>query len=228
MSPIRRMFDGVAHRYDFLNHTLSLFQDISWRKKSCRMLTGLVPEKARLLDLCGGTGDFAITYAKIIGKPSLSVIGDFSLGMLSLVPAKTTEAFPVQMNALGLPFPKEMFDVVLNGFGMRNVANTRKGLQETYRVLKPGGCFVTLEFFAPDGLFNRFFYKGLAPLFIPAVGAFFSGKKDAYEYLVRSIQRFLKVKEYATLAEECGFEVLKLESCDFGIAYRLLLRKKSV
>lgn len=224
ISSVRKMFDGIAHRYDFLNHALSLFRDVAWRRACCRSLKNIVTQEARVLDLCGGTGDFIITYEKFLGKPELSLVGDFSFGMLSRVKGKTTVP-ALQVDAMCMPFLNETFDVVLNGFGMRNLPDTRKGLEETFRVLAPGGHFVTLEFFSPENIFNQFFYGALAPLFIPVVGAFFSGKKESYEYLVNSIRRFLKVTEYAVMAREIGFEVTYVKACDFGIAYRVLLFK---
>lgn len=226
VSPIRKMFDGIAHRYDFLNHALSLFRDVAWRKASCRMLEKKQMSSVLLLDLCGGTGDFAKTYAQEIGTPKLSVVGDFSYGMLSRSVSKSKEAFALQIDALKTPFSENAFNVILNGFGMRNLSDVSQGLDEVKRILKPGAYFITLEFFAPSNWFTRFFYYGLAPLFIPLVGAFFSGKKEAYEYLVNSVRRFLTVDEYVQLAEKKGFEVEKVKACDFGIAYRVLMRKK--
>jgi demethylmenaquinone methyltransferase/2-methoxy-6-polyprenyl-1,4-benzoquinol methylase len=82
-----------------------------------------------------------------------------------------------------------------------------------------------LEFFAPRNPFNRFFYGILAPVFIPLLGAFFSGKKEAYEYLVNSIKRFLPVKDFCRMAEECGFQVEKVKSFNGGISYGVFLRK---
>ena len=116
--------------------------------------------------------------------------------------------------------------VVLNGFGMRNLPDAKGGLQESCRVLSPGGYLMVLEFFSPRQAFNRFFYKCLAPLFIPFLGAIFSGKRDAYEYLVYSILRFLPVKDFCNLATENGFEVVSVKPCFFGVAYRVLLKKK--
>jgi demethylmenaquinone methyltransferase/2-methoxy-6-polyprenyl-1,4-benzoquinol methylase len=218
------MFDGIAHRYDFLNHVLSLFRDVAWRRACCRSLMSCCSDKSSVLDLCGGTGDFIIAYRHIVGKPRISVVGDFSFGMLSKVKDKTT--VPVlQIDAMRMAFAEGSFDVILNGFGMRNLPDTRKGLEETFRVLSPGGYFLTLEFFAPDNVFNKLFYGVFAPLFIPVVGAFFSGKKEAYEYLVNSVRRFLKVTDYASMARAVGFEIIYVKPCDFGIAYRVLLVK---
>ena len=89
-----------------------------------------------------------------------------------------------------------------------------------------GGYLVILEFFSPRNRFNAFFYKKLAPLFIPFLGAFFSKKRSAYEYLLDSIRRFLSVEDFLKLAENSGFEVLSCKACDFGIAYRIILQKK--
>ncbi len=218
------MFDGIACRYDFLNHFLSCGQDILWRRYCCRQLKRLEAGR-RLLDLCGGTGDFAVTYEKLCVKPDVAVLGDFSFGMLKGAAGKNTVATPVQLDAMRIPFADTSFDVVLNGFGMRNVPDARGALQESFRVLTSGGYLCVLEFFAPRNLFNRFFYGCLAPVFIPLLGAFFSGKKDAYEYLVNSIKRFLPVRDFCRMAEECGFQVVKVKSFNGGISYGVFLRK---
>ena len=269
-SPVRKMFDGIASRYDFLNHFLSCYQDVLWRRYCCKNLkkmmaadvagagetaeggvnavvAKIVPRNVRLLDLCGGTGDFANTFRKIFeggcackcssGNASLqngtargfavdpAVIGDFSYGMLAEVKPKKINAHAVQLDAMKMPFAERQFDVILNGFGMRNVPDARGALLESYRVLDAGGYLCVLEFFSPRNLFNKFFYKVLAPLFIPVMGAFFSGKRDAYEYLVNSIIRFLPVDEFCKMAEECGFEVKKVKMFDGGISFGVFLHK---
>ena len=226
MSPVRKMFDGIANRYDFLNHFLSCGQDILWRRACCREIRRLRPGK-RLLDLCGGTGDFAVTYEKFNGVQDVAILGDFSYGMLKGAAGKKTAAVPVQLDAMKMPFADGAFDVILNGFGMRNLPDAEGGLKESARVLSAGGYLQVLEFFSPRNVFNRFFYKVLAPLFIPVLGAFFS-KRDAYEYLVNSIIRFLPVKDFVALAERNGFELVHVKPCFFGVAYRVLLRRKSV
>ena len=255
------MFDGIASRYDFLNHFLSCYQDVLWRRYCCKYLKKLmvaevpnagcaknVPRIVRLLDLCGGTGDFAHTFRKIfegsrggackcltnavpqngtacefVVEPA--VIGDFSYGMLAEVKPKKIDAHAVQLDAMKMPFAERQFDVILNGFGMRNVPDARGALLESYRVLDAGGYLCVLEFFSPRNLFNKFFYKVLAPLFIPVMGAFFSGKRDAYEYLVNSIIRFLPVDDFCKMAEECGFEVKKVKMFDGGISFGVFLHK---
>ena len=224
-SPVRKMFDEIANRYDFLNHTLSCFQDILWRRSCCRELKRQTPGK-RLLDLCGGTGDFAVTYEKFNGKPDIAVLGDFSFGMLKGAAGKDTVAVPVQLDAMKMPFGDASFDVVLKGFGMRNLSDAEGGLRESARVLADGGYLQVLEFFSPRGTFNKFFYKRLAPLFIPVLGAFFS-KREAYEYLVNSVLRFLPVSDFVALAEKNGFELVHVKPCFFGVAFRVLLRRRT-
>ena len=181
----------------------------------------------RLLDLCGGTGDFAVTYEKFNGVQDVAILGDFSYGMLKGAAGKKTAAVPVQLDAMKMPFADGSFDVILNGFGMRNLPDAEGGLKESARVLRAGGYLQVLEFFSPRNVFNKFFYKVLAPLFIPVLGAFFS-KRDAYEYLVNSIIRFLPVADFVALAERNGFELVHVKPCFFGVAYRVLLRRKSM
>ena len=223
ISPVRKMFDGIAGRYDFLNHFLSCGQDILWRRACCRELRQVRPGK-RLLDLCGGTGDFAVTYEKFNGKSDVAVLGDFSYGMLKGAAGKRLSAVPVQLDAMKMPFGDASFDVILNGFGMRNLPDAEDGLRESARVLSAGGYLQVLEFFSPRNPFNRFFYKKLAPLFIPVLGAFFS-KREAYEYLVNSVLRFLPVADFVDLARQNGFELVHVKPCFFGVAYRVLLRR---
>lgn len=245
-SYVRAMFDEIANRYDFLNHSLSCFQDVFWRRACCKDLRRVLMSdrncsnkvgargkncsrknspRVRLLDLCGGTGDFAVTYEKYNGTPDVAILGDFSFGMLQGSSGKKTCAKPVQLDAMKMPFPDGAFDVILNGFGMRNLPNACGGLRESARVLNDGGYLQILEFFSPRNAFNKFFYKVLAPLFIPVMGAFFS-KRDAYEYLVNSVLQFLPVADFVKLAEENGFELVHVKPCFFGVAYRVLLRKR--
>lgn len=221
---IRRMFDGIATKYDFLNHFLSLGRDISWRKKAVRQIDQT--ERLRVLDLCGGTGDFLHEVTRMAQRPEDAVVGDFSHGMLSICKQKF-DYDTVQLDAMNTPFPNQRFNVILNGFGMRNLDDTQAGVKEAYRLLDPNGQFITLEFFQPSNPFNFFFYKILAPLFIPLFGAIFSGKGDAYAYLVRSIKGFLKVKEYGSLCESEGFEIEKIMLCDGGLAYIVVAKKPS-
>ena len=229
-SPIRKMFDDISRHYDFLNHTLSGFQDILWRKKSCKELKRILSEqnasRADLLDLCGGTGDFIRTFEKTVKIPGVRILGDFSFLMLKESRHKNIQAEVLQLDAMNMPFESAAFDIILNGFGLRNLPDPKEALLESHRILKPGGYILFLDFFAPRNFFNKFFYRTLAPLFIPVLGSFFSGKRSAYEYLISSVLKFLPVKDFISLANSCGFDLVFSKSCTFGIAYRILLKKR--
>ncbi|MCF0223178.1 MAG: class I SAM-dependent methyltransferase, partial [Fibrobacter sp.] len=150
LSPVRKMFDGIAHRYDFLNHFLSLGRDIAWRKSCSKMVADLCRDQGRieLLDLCGGTGDFAGTFCRYNKNCGTPVVGDFSFGMLKEVARKGIKARVVQLDAMKMPFADGQFDLIVNGFGMRNLPDAKLGLMESYRVLRQGGYICFLEFFS--------------------------------------------------------------------------------
>jgi demethylmenaquinone methyltransferase/2-methoxy-6-polyprenyl-1,4-benzoquinol methylase len=217
---IRKMFNEISPRYDMLNRVLSARRDVAWRKRSVRKL----PERPQdILDLCGGTGDFLLE-AQAAGRIRSGVVADFSAGMLSHVARKTSFS-AIEADALRLPFAESSFDACLCGFGMRNLDNLEEGVKSVHRVLRPGGTFVTLEFFRPEMPVPRFFYSVLAPIVIPAVGKLFGSRKEAYEYLVRTTQRFARVEDYGALLEENGFEAVEILPNDFGISHLVVARK---
>jgi demethylmenaquinone methyltransferase/2-methoxy-6-polyprenyl-1,4-benzoquinol methylase len=223
---IQRMFDGIAGRYDFLNHFLSAGRDRAWRKRAAACLRGNAP--LRVLDLCGGTGDFWKTWAENEGTRapgSRGVIADFSLPMLQEAQrklgtdARAARPFLVRMDALHPCFKDGSFDAALCAYGMRNLDSLEGGIDAIGRLLKPGGLFITLEFFRPTTAFTRFFYHGLAPLCIPFLGWFFSSRRQAYAYLVESIRRFRSVGEYRDGFRGHGFRDVAVIPCDFGISH---------
>lgn len=221
---VQQMFDRIAGRYDFLNHFLSLRRDIAWRKKACRR----AGPADRVLDLCGGTGDFLMTYQKTWGKGKLGIIADFSMGMLKIAQVKSPSTPLLQVDAQRLPFDNQRFDLALCGYGMRNLDSNAQGLSEVARVLKPNGRFVVLEFFKPANPWTRFFYGVMAPLFIPILGALFSGRREAYEYLVMSVKRYLSVQEFADLASQNGFVCEEIHPLEGGISHLVVLRRSDV
>src|SRR5262249_45685473 len=142
-SRIRRMFGEIAPRYDFLNHFLSLGVDKYWRWRTVRK----VPPRgdAPILDLCSGTGDLALAYARRLGAEGLVFGADFCHEMLALGRQKATRARQerrlrfIEADAQRLPFPDNAFQIVCNAFGLRNVTDTDRGLREMARVCQPGG-----------------------------------------------------------------------------------------
>ena len=218
---IRKMFDEISPRYDMLNRVLSARRDVAWRKRSVRKLPD---RKLDILDLCGGTGDF-LMEAQRAGRFRSGVVADFSAGMLSHV-ARKAALSAVQADALNLPFAEHSFDACLCGFGMRNLDHLEAGVKSVHRILRPGGTFVTLEFFRPEKIVPRFFYNVLAPIAIPAVGKFFGSRKEAYEYLVRSTQRFARVDDYGLMLEKNGFGKVEILANDFGISHLVVATKR--
>jgi len=225
---VRNMFDSIAHRYDFLNGFMSAGRDTRWRHHA----VNLFPDgfSGEVLDLCGGTGDFVEEVGSHYNL-SRAVVGDFSEGMLRAgmekfrKKSRTTLQW-VRLDAQKTPFPPESFDGITNAFGMRNLKSLEAGIEEAHRLLRPGGYFLTLEFFKPVRLVPRLFYSVIAPVFIPVAGFLFSGKARAYKYLVRSIQNFISVDDYCSWCENHGWEVAARHSCDLGMAEAILLRKK--
>ena len=177
------------------------------------------------MDLCGGTGDFSLACKKIWGEPKLSIAGDFAGKMLNVAAQKDANLKLVQMDAMQIPLANDSIDIVLNGFGMRNIPHLDSAFNETFRVLKPGGYFATLDFFKPEKPIPKLFYHKITPLAIPFVGMVFS-KRNAYRYLVLSILNFLTPKEYAEKAKKAGFALRCINALDFGLAHIVLLEKK--
>jgi demethylmenaquinone methyltransferase / 2-methoxy-6-polyprenyl-1,4-benzoquinol methylase len=219
---IRRMFDGIAPRYDLLNHLLSLNVDRAWRKRVAR----LVPlSTGPLLDLCTGTGDLAFEYDRATGGRLPIVGADFSGEMLTRAVAKSRRrgSHPrigfVQADAQRLPFADDTFEVVAVAFGLRNVTDTDRGLAEMVRVTRPGGRVAVLEFSRPrHGLFGRA-YRAYFRYLLPVVGQLFSrsGEK-AYVYLPASVLEFPDGEALAGRMRAAGLSDVTYTPFTFGIA----------
>jgi demethylmenaquinone methyltransferase/2-methoxy-6-polyprenyl-1,4-benzoquinol methylase len=219
---IRRMFDGIAPRYDLLNHLLSLNVDRAWRRR----VTRLVPlSTGPLLDLCTGTGDLAFEYDRAAAGRVPIVGADFSGEMLMRAVAKsqTRGSHPrvgfVQADAQRLPFADDTFEVVTVAFGLRNVTDTDRGLAEMARVTRPGGRVAVLEFSRPrHWLFGRA-YRAYFRYLLPAVGQLFSrsGEK-AYVYLPASVMEFPDGEALAAHMRSAGLRDVTYTPFTLGIA----------
>ncbi|RYZ76119.1 MAG: ubiquinone/menaquinone biosynthesis methyltransferase, partial [Proteobacteria bacterium] len=152
---VRAMFDEIAPTYDLLNGLLSANQDALWRYRGAKRLC--VRKNERVLDLCCGTGELTREIAR--QAPESEVVGaDFSSQMLEIARRNDEGRSYIEANALELPFGDEEFDAVSVAFGVRNFEDTRKGLSEIARVLKPGGRLLVLEFMRPtNAALGRFF-----------------------------------------------------------------------
>lgn len=215
---VRAMFAGIAPRYDLLNSVLSFRRHLAWRREAVRMARVAPGERA--LDICAGTGDFAIDLYRASGASGLVAASDFCEPMLRLGKPKTDRVSggAIQLavaDALRLPYRDRTFDCVTVGFGIRNVADIAGAFREMARVLRPGGRAVCLEFNRPRNAFLRAvigFYEGWI---LPRIGGMLS-KREAYEYLRHSIQRFHSREELSRLMFDAGFRNIKIRDLNFG------------
>lgn len=194
------MFDGIARNYDFLNRFLSAGMDIRWRKKALAELAPL--EVGQLLDVATGTADVALMAARMY--PHITIRGvDISEGMLDKGREKVTKLGlenRIQLNVAdseALPFSNNQFEAITVAFGVRNFQHLEKGLSEIYRVLKPGGKLVVLEFSKPTHPLVKIPYQLYMKYITPLFGGLFSKDKKAYAYLDASIQKFPEGKNFA-------------------------------
>jgi demethylmenaquinone methyltransferase/2-methoxy-6-polyprenyl-1,4-benzoquinol methylase len=207
---VRQMFTRIAPRYDLLNHLLSAQMDRFWRARAAKELQPILQRAdALVLDLCCGTGDLAFALrrnakARILGA-------DFSHTMLTRARQKATSINGassmvfLEADALHLPFASEAFDLVTSAFGFRNLANYEDGLQEIFRVLKPGGAIAILEFAEPPPGVLGDTYRFYTRTVLPRIGGWISGDSAAYAYLPKSVARFFRPDEFVSLLEQAGY-----------------------
>jgi len=213
---VRDMFARISPRYDLLNHLLSANVDKGWRRRVVRKIQPLLKRDAQVLDVGCGTGDLSI---ELFEKTAARVVGlDFCRPMLELAKQKASQLSFIEGDGLCLPFAEGTFDALTAGFVVRNLASVEGGLTEFYRVLKPQGTMVILEFSQPTvpGVrqFVRFYYSRL----LPAIGAWFSGSRSAYEYLPNSIGKFPNQETLAGMIRAAGFVEVEFENLSGGIA----------
>jgi demethylmenaquinone methyltransferase/2-methoxy-6-polyprenyl-1,4-benzoquinol methylase len=217
---VARMFDNISHRYDFLNHLLSMGIDKGWRKKAIRLLQPIQPKS--ILDVATGTGDFAIQALSL--KPTKITGIDISEGMLAVGRKKIAEKKLEQYVELrsgdseNIPFQENNFDAVTVAFGVRNFENLDKGLSEIYRVIRPGGMVVVLEFSRPRGFPFRQLYNFYFKFILPKIGRFISSDKAAYTYLPASVEAFPDGEDFLHRLNTIGFKNTKCKALTFGIS----------
>lgn len=214
---VRRMFSGIAARYDLLNHLLSANIDKRWRRKARLEIADILADpKAVVLDVACGTGDLSIELQR---DARAQVFGtDFCRPMLAIARDKADKIPFVESDAMDLSFPDDAFDAVTIAFGLRNLSNVGDGLSELHRVLKPGGKLVVLEFSSPAvpgfrKVFNFYFTNVL-----PRIGGLVSGSRGAYEYLPESVSKFPDQKRLDEMFRAAGFKSVKYQNVTGGIA----------
>jgi demethylmenaquinone methyltransferase/2-methoxy-6-polyprenyl-1,4-benzoquinol methylase len=217
---VAEMFDNISPKYDFLNHFLSLGIDIRWRKKAVKMLKEDQPKL--ILDVATGTGDFALEALAL--NPDKIIGVDISEGMLDVGRQKMlkkglSERIVLQSgDSEDLHFTDNMFDAVIVSFGVRNFENLKKGLEGMYRVLKPGGKVVILEFSKPKAFPFKQLYNFYFKYILPGIGKLVSKDNSAYTYLPESVQQFPDGKEFTSILDELGFTQTQCKPLTLGIS----------
>ncbi|MFY9977272.1 MAG: bifunctional demethylmenaquinone methyltransferase/2-methoxy-6-polyprenyl-1,4-benzoquinol methylase UbiE [Candidatus Sulfotelmatobacter sp.] len=228
---VRDMFTSIAPRYDLLNHVLSFNVDRLWWRRTARTFADLLTApKARVLDLCCGTGDMTFALRKQAGTSNGEILGaDFSHAMLQRARAKSLDRSNqssfnrmkaprwIEADALQLPFGNEHFSLVTSAFGFRNLADYDAGLREIVRVLRPGGECGILDFSEPEGVLGnlyRIYFKQI----LPRIGTLISGVRGPYAYLPASVERFPSPQEMLDRMRRAGFSEASWTPYTFGIA----------
>ena len=217
---VETMFDTIAFRYDFLNRLLSAGIDLSWRKRAIRELSNTGARN--ILDVATGTGDFAITSYKMLQPDQITGI-DISDGMLEVGRKKISHlGLDGQIHLLNgdseaILFADNSFDAVTVAFGVRNFEHLEKGLSEIYRVLKPGGKLVVLEFSKPSLPIVKNLYNFYMKFITPKVGKLISKNGEAYSYLNNSVQQFPEREAFTNILNQLQYRHSFYKTLSFGI-----------
>lgn len=218
---VNEVFARVAPRYDLMNDLMSGGLHRLWKDD---LISWLSPPKSAspyaILDVAGGTGDVALRALKASGPGAAATICDISAEMIVVGRARAGGARLsfVRGNAEALPFAKSSFDAYTVAFGMRNLTHLDEALAEAFRVLRPGGRFLCLEFSAVEVPLLDRLYDAYSFNAIPALGGLVAGDAASYRYLVESIRRFPDQENFTRMIETAGFERVRHRNLSGGIA----------
>jgi demethylmenaquinone methyltransferase/2-methoxy-6-polyprenyl-1,4-benzoquinol methylase len=207
---VAEVFRSVAPKYDLMNDLMS-FGLHRWWKRFTIQQASLRPGQ-HVLDVASGTGDLAKAYASIVGSTGRVVMTDINEAMLMVGRDRLTDAGIVgniecvQADAENLPFANNEFDCISIAFGLRNVTNKENALRSMYRVLKPGGKLLVLEFSRAETPLLAKCYDFYSFNVIPKIGALVANDKDSYQYLVESIRMHPDQNTLKSMLEQAGFE----------------------
>lgn len=218
---VHHVFEKISDKYDLLNSIISFNRHIAWRKDVMKRMD--VNDGSKALDVCCGTGDWAISLAHVTG-PTGEVIGlDFSQNMLEVANErkKNLEINNLQFiqgNAMDLPFDDNSFDYVTIGFGLRNVQDYLTVLKELYRVVKPNGKVVCLETSQPTMVGFRQLYYFYFRFIMPFLGKLFAKSYQEYAWLHDSAKNFPNKYELKEMFQQAGFSDVHFKSYTGGVA----------
>ena len=214
---VQNVFDQVYDKYDLMNDFMSLGIHRLWKKNLLNMMNP--SPKQKLIDVACGTGDIAKLFLEYVNKDSEITCIDPNKAMIKKAKEKleTYENLTWMIaSAEKLPIPENTFDFYTISFGLRNTKSLDKALSEAYRVLKPGGRYLCLEFSKIQNSGLDFIYKNYSKL-IPSIGKYIVGEKAPYEYLVKSIENFLNQEELLDLMQRKGFQKCEYRNLSGGI-----------
>jgi len=214
---VTKVFKDVAYKYDFMNDLMSLGAHRLWKKK---FMDWLNPQKkTKLIDVASGTGDITKLYLNKIDYDGLAYCVDENSEMLNLNKIKFKGNNTVKWfcnNAENLPFENNYFDYYTISFGIRNFNNISAALKEAFRVLKPGGRFLCLEFSKVENeVLNKFYH--IYSKSIPYMGKFIIGKSEPYEYLINSIEKFYSQEKFCEEIKKQNFTNVSFRNLSGGI-----------
>ncbi len=214
------VFHSVANKYDLMNDLMSMGIHRLWKQFTIH--TSGVRKGAKVLDIAGGTGDLSLKFSKIVGESGHVILADINHSMLNVGRDRLTDdgivnnIDYVQANAETLPFPDNSFDCISIAFGLRNVTDKNAALRSMYRVLKPGGRLLVLEFSKPaDWLapaYDLYSFK-----LLPRIGKLVSGDEDSYRYLAESIRMHPDQETMKQMMSDAGFERCDYHNMTAGI-----------
>jgi demethylmenaquinone methyltransferase / 2-methoxy-6-polyprenyl-1,4-benzoquinol methylase len=214
---VQGVFDQVYNKYDFMNDFMSLGIHRFWKRSLINMMNPSLNKK--LIDVACGTGDIGKLYLDHTSKDCIVTCVDPNWGMINQGKNKLSNYKNIEWiisPAEKLPLPDNTFDFYTISFGLRNTKNLSKALSEAYRVLKPGGRYLCLEFSKIQNSNLNFIYKNYSKL-IPIIGQFVVGKKEPYEYLIKSIEQFINQEELIELMNNNNFKKCSYRNFSGGI-----------
>ncbi|MEY4768476.1 MAG: hypothetical protein RL637_1115 [Pseudomonadota bacterium] len=206
---VRNVFDSVADHYDVMNDLMSFGIHRLWKRIAVEL--SHVRRNEKVLDLAGGTGDLTILFKNRVGHSGQVVLADINAAMLNngrnrLIDKGFADIEYAQVNAESLPFNNHTFDCVCIGFGLRNVTDKNAALASIFRVLKPGGRLIILEFSHPTHPLMQKIYDAYSFHLLPKIGAVVAKDESSYRYLAESIRMHPKQTELKQMMQQVGFE----------------------
>lgn len=213
---IRNMFNRISKKYDFMNDVMSFGMQKFVKTSSIKMLD--IHPHDNVIDLCCGTGDLARIIKKIFPKCCVQGV-DFSESMLDIARSKSSDIRYLYGDVTNLHYDDNSFDFVIIGFGLRNILNAEKAVDEMYRILRPGGRFLHLDFG------RKTFASRIYDILTPFIVKIFSSDTDAYNYLLKSKQEFPQPDDLIKDFEKKGFKFVQRKDFLFGVISAQVMTK---